>query len=360
MRGRAAWLSSLALLALVAPAVHAASGWNLSRTPSNVDQGEQGIFTLRATDTDGSGDIGCVIVVIPSAFSVENAVVTGTSTGGLWAATRSPVGSSTRVRVYSVGGAAKLKQDDWVEFKITATGVNPGSHTWTGNVTQGDDCTGQPFLPQITLSIGVNATPTPSPTPAPTAPPTPAPTVPPTPIPTPVGTPAPTPVRTSNPTATAQSTAVPTTTRAPGTNPPASPTSAPRPSISRTGEPSEAPSPAPFATALGPNVGSGGGPGNEPAGGVVSVGAVNASGLSASGLSAMDFLGDGYAWFVPAFVSGVPGVLLILLVLLQLVGGAVWAPSVRRLRGDRASRRSRDRRRAASGRPTHVDPGRKY
>jgi hypothetical protein len=63
--------------------------------------------------------------------------------------------------------------------------------------------------------------------------------------------------------------------------------------------------------------------------------------LEASGLSAMGFLGDGYAWFVPAFVSGVPGVLLILIVLLQLVGGAMWAPAVRRLRGEQRSRRPR-------------------
>jgi hypothetical protein len=77
--------------------------------------------------------------------------------------------------------------------------------------------------------------------------------------------------------------------------------------------------------------------------------AVQLAAFKTSGLGTMGLLGDSYAWFVPAFVSGVPGVLLIVIVLLQLVGGGVWAPAVRRLRGD-PSRRQPHRTRARQSR----------
>ena len=41
-------------------------------------------------------------------------------------------------------------------------------------------------------------------------------------------------------------------------------------------------------------------------------------------------LGVGIEWGVPAFVMGVPGLLLILVVLAQTLGGSAWLPLVRR------------------------------
>jgi hypothetical protein len=52
-----------------------------------------------------------------------------------------------------------------------------------------------------------------------------------------------------------------------------------------------------------------------------------------AGFGALTLLGDGYAWFVPTFVAGVPGVLIIVILAFQLFGGMIWTPSVRRLRG---------------------------
>ena len=54
-------------------------------------------------------------------------------------------------------------------------------------------------------------------------------------------------------------------------------------------------------------------------------------------------LGIGIEWGVPAFVMGVPGLLLILVVLAQTLGGSAWLPLVRRRIGAfgiRAPRRS--------------------
>ena len=62
--------------------------------------------------------------------------------------------------------------------------------------------------------------------------------------------------------------------------------------------------------------------------------AVGLSGqLEMSDFAALSLLGDGYAWLVPSFVAGVPGVLIVLIILLQMLGGIIWAPSIRRLRG---------------------------
>jgi hypothetical protein len=41
-------------------------------------------------------------------------------------------------------------------------------------------------------------------------------------------------------------------------------------------------------------------------------------------------LGVGVEWGVPALVMGVPGLLIILIVLAQSLGGAAWLPVVRR------------------------------
>ena len=56
-------------------------------------------------------------------------------------------------------------------------------------------------------------------------------------------------------------------------------------------------------------------------------------------------LGIGIEWGVPAFVMGVPGLLLILVVFAQTLGGSAWLPLVRRrigafgIRGPRRSDR---------------------
>jgi hypothetical protein len=58
------------------------------------------------------------------------------------------------------------------------------------------------------------------------------------------------------------------------------------------------------------------------------VGAVDVGGL---GLGGVDAIVD---WAVPSLVLGVPGILLVLAVGAQVLGGALWVPIVRRgLRG---------------------------
>jgi hypothetical protein len=51
------------------------------------------------------------------------------------------------------------------------------------------------------------------------------------------------------------------------------------------------------------------------------------------GFQSLGLLGDGYAWLVPGLVAGVPGLLLFLLVLGQVVLGVGWLPNAGRLLG---------------------------
>jgi hypothetical protein len=56
-------------------------------------------------------------------------------------------------------------------------------------------------------------------------------------------------------------------------------------------------------------------------------------------------LGLGIEWGVPAFIVGVPGLLIILVIVLQSLGGSAWLPLVRRKIGTFGIRDSGTRRR---------------
>ena len=51
-------------------------------------------------------------------------------------------------------------------------------------------------------------------------------------------------------------------------------------------------------------------------------------------LGSIGVLGAIDVWIVPGLLYGIPGVLIIAFVLLQLGGAAAWIPAIRRLRGD--------------------------
>jgi hypothetical protein len=321
------------------------------------------------------------------------ASVKGASSGHGWIVVRSgskvafmePDDSNVLVGLPQAGDSAV--------FRVTVTPTGSGSSSWTalaydkpgsGTTTK---C-GSGTFPTKSLSFSVGAAPTPRPTPAPTprptsAPtprptpaPTPAPTAPPTPAPT--RTPAPTPAPSAPPTApptpkaTAAPTATPrpTATAAPGptasasampgatasASAPAGPGAGAGPTASPSGEPipdATAPtassSPQPIATpeliagATGGGQGSGGsgqsGDGTAgPAGAAaLTVGrsrdgrdaAVPVAELQDAALAAFGAIGLG-AFTVPGLVVGVPGLLVVLAVVFQLVGGSAFVPIARR------------------------------
>jgi hypothetical protein len=319
----------LALVAGVAPAHAEAVLWTLLASPLTATTGTQTTFTLTATNEDvlepldSNREIGCVVVEVPANFSVAAATVSGSSTGGSWAAEL----SGDRVTVRAGSGGDRLELLDWVRFTVRATPLASGSPAWTSRAYRDQGCAGAGAalgVPPIVVVSGLPVTPSPLPTLAPT------PTLPPLPTLTPL----------------------PTLPQLPTRPPPARPTVTPVPSATATSRPSaDGPSDASDRTPSEPPAGTGAGsippsPGAEAAEDVLPPGS-GTSGIGNPGALAEPalridpglLLGPaGFAWVVPAAVVGVPGLLAIGWVAAQAVAALLWIPAVRRLRQERRGR----------------------
>lgn len=179
-------------------------------------------------------------------------------------------------------------------------------------------------------------------TPTPTLTPTPAPTPKPTPKPTPLPTPKPTPKATPVPGGTPKP---PTATPPPTPVPGSTATQVPSPEPSVEPSPSESPTPSPTPTTIptpgaGGNgtgnasgSGTGGGPGADPSA-ARDTWAVRSledggAGLAIDGVRLSGGLGA-YAWLVPGFILGLPGLLVLVIIGLQVAIGSVFVPLTRR------------------------------
>jgi hypothetical protein len=60
--------------------------------------------------------------------------------------------------------------------------------------------------------------------------------------------------------------------------------------------------------------------------------------VEASGFEAITFLEGDYAWLVPTFAGGVPGILIAVILAIQVGAGGVWLPSVRKMRREDLAR----------------------
>jgi hypothetical protein len=359
-------LIGLALvLSVLIPGIASAAvrNWSLTHSPSSVSGGPAAVHvTATNTGGDGGGDaIGCVTVLVPnSAFTVTGVVIDTVSDSDAWTATYFVGASDTVVTLYSnSGGQNRLHQAEWVAATVNFTGTgSDGTFTWTGNAFNKEDCTddfGMPRALSVTIG-GAAVTPTPSASAAPTptqAPSTstPAPTAAPTAVPTAAPTPAPSATRAESgapsPTPPASS-ATRAESAAPTPTPPAS---------SATRAESGAPAPTPPApsvirdesAAQMPNQPAQGSPSATPvpavaipAGGPLTVGqAATAEGIEVG----FETLGSllSFGWFIPGLAFGVPGLLFVLAVGVQVFGALAWLPAVRRGLGSFGFRRRRKR-----------------
>jgi hypothetical protein len=344
--------------------------WTLTASPLAVNTGVQTTFTLTATNEDplaallSSSEIGCVVLDVPSNFSVKGAVVTGSNSGGSWHVD-SVVGN--RVTVHADSGGDRLELLGWVRFTVTATALSTGSLTWNARAFRAQDCTGRGALlgvPPIVVVTGPTITPTPAPTPVPTLPPTPAPT--PTVAPTAAPTPTPTPVLPSLPLplpslplplpsidlqptpppipgATPLSTPRPTSTpavngqepsrsQAPGATPAATPLGAQGSPEDASTPPIPSPTDADGFPAAVPTIPGAGPVKGDPAEAPPRVGF--AADEVELGLGTLGLMEVAIVWIVPAATFVGPGLLLLIVVALQATGALAWVPAVRRLRGD--------------------------
>ena len=345
MRTRAmiAVLAAGVLVLAPASAARAESAlWTLTASPLTATTGVETSFALTGTNEDplaallSSAEIGCILLDVPTNFSVKGATVTGSSAGDSWHV--DPI-VGNRVKVHADSGGDRLALLDWVRFTVTATALSTGSLTWNASAYRQQDCSGTGALVGVSPVVVVTgATPTPTPTPTPVAAPSASPS--PTPTPTrllPLPTilpsleilPTPTPTTTSRSTPTPSSEdGQPAASSSPGATPPGPSVGSEPPGPSSTGAalPSDGGAATPASTTIG-----GGATAGQEAIGPPRV-RFDTERLDV-GFGTIGLLQGLDVWVVPAATIAGPGLLLLLLVALQAAGALAWIPAVRRLRG---------------------------
>jgi hypothetical protein len=344
------------------PAVALLDVWTISASPTTVQAGEPTTVKFTVTNKGAilDNDIGCLEVSIPGSFEVLNTGVVDTPSGKSWDAGDSGGSGSGRVarfRAESDSDALEgglLAGDESAVLSVRVDAGSAGSSTWAAHAWSDRDCDGGLFAAK-SISITVSPVPTPNPSPTPNPTPTPKPTPAPTPTPRPTPSPLlptlpplPSLLPTRPPTATPRPDASPTPIPRPTSTPDASDQPAPSdrpstPSASPTaaatpppgsGSATPAPSDDPDSDALPPVTAGGSGPGDAGPGSRLRIGRDPDGGVGTGpeidvSFAAMEGLGN-FSWAVPSLVLAVPGLLLVLAVLAQAVGGVLWLPVIRR------------------------------
>jgi hypothetical protein len=361
-------LAVAALGHAAAPASALVDLWTITASPAVIEQGKDAnvLFTVTnlgiLTDT-----IGCVEVSIPGSFELKEVKLVQLPSGKHWKTGSSGGSGSTRTAEYRaeqdsdalVGGQTAV-------FKVKVKAATAGAFTWTARAWSSRSCDSGEFL-AVPLAIVVGPDLTPTPTPAPTPTPTPTPSPSPTPHPTPIASPTPTPRPTPTPIvlplpslgtdpkptptprptpepspgATPSPTPMPTASEEPAESPSPTPSSSEAPAPSGRGERPEA---TPMAAPADPGSGSfgDGGSAGRLRMGRETDGSVTGGPEIDVSMAALEGLGS-LTWAVPSLVLAVPGLLLVLAVMAQAVGGVLWLPVIRRRIGGfglRARRRS--------------------
>ena len=331
-------------------------GWSLTAKPLAVPAGKETDVQLRLSDTAAEFDIACLLLAIPEPMDVRDVDLVATSVSGEWDINASG-GDPARVEVFDKDGDGALHSGDWVDFvvRVRPEGLIPS--IWTGNVFADADCEGPKVLPSVVIEIVVlpiatprpTATPSAVPTPrltmpvpsslpsvTPTLPPTALPTLPPTVIPTrpPTATPTLPPIRTPSPSPTPTQTAAltpsPSATTAAGPTPSPQPVAAPT-DTPDTGAPDSSPGRSTEAPGVVPPVGPAAPPDpEEPA---PSPGYELPDSLYDLGDTSVSVQEPSSTWIIPALVTGVPGLLVLVLVIGHIFLGLSWLPGVGRLLG---------------------------
>jgi hypothetical protein len=370
-RGRSLSLAPalvLALLTLVgsgsAPTSAATlSPFTVSATPLTLTEGQATDvqLTVSAATGPGAAPIGCIVVTIPSGFSVLAASVVSVPVPGTWSATISGSGSSTLVTFATTNDPDRLQtkagQNTGV-FDIRVVATSSPLAAWTvaayQKFTSSSPSSGLPLLPLQPFVIVPAATPSPSPTPVPTAtprptpPPSPTPPVSPTPAPTPSPSSGLTPPPASGPPPSGAATAQPSTSAggaatspAPGASP--SPSDSAGPGTVQAAGPAPSSGPGQAITFLGQGAGTG--PAAAPprrfaVPDLASGQAVPFDGLGLAGTLSL------FLWLVPGLSLSLPGLLILVVIAAQALGAGSFVPLTWRVLGGfgwRRRGRGRDR-----------------
>ena len=409
-RAKAVWSVVLAAtlaggwMALAPGGVGAASNqWSVTATPPTLAEGQSTTVSLAVTAITGA-QIGCVIVTIPTGFTVL-----ASSAPSPWVVQPMGMGPPTRAQFNVTSDPQLLTPGDSVTFGVTVIATASPVGAWTVASYQKFDSTspsnGVPVTPLLPFTIIPTPTPRPTPTPTPRQTPTP------TPRPTPLTSPTPPfpsfPLASSGPSTPPPG---PTSNAAPPSGSMPAPLPVPAPPVFTTwagmpldvsgaqllggtalegavvvvtqptthGQLSVSPDgsftyvPAagflgtdsfwvatsrasrrsdavqvvirvlPVAASPSPATPSAA-PRPSPSGDAFVVGSTSRGGSSGSGVSfgTLGPLDFAFEWLIPGFVVALPGLLVVLVVLAQALVGSAWLPLVRRDLGDFGLRRRR-------------------
>jgi hypothetical protein len=284
----------------------------------------------------GTNLINCVIVQIPSGTYQLGATSYSDSRGSSFHWTVTPATGTLTVKdANNNDGLGGLLSASSLVVTVTVTGLVAGTANWSATAYDHNDCKHNPSpKPPAATAIPMRVTgslPTPTPTPAPTPTPTPKPTATPTPTAVPSPTRSPSPAPTPTPTSGGPT---PTPLASGG----ATPSGSPLPSAG----PSAVPSPSggtqpPGGSGSGSTGAGSGGPGSgSTTGGPSGLTVASTGGGSAINVSLGEFSSGlgAFAWTVPGVLLGLPGLLVLLILGLQMTGAALFVPFTRRILGN--------------------------
>lgn len=333
-RAAAAGVFGLMLIGALPGLVDAdAVTWSITADRTSVPIGVPTVvsLTIKGPTIDLSNLVNCVVVRIPSVYAVGSVTYADSrGSGYTWIVSKSTGTVTVHDTNDSRGVGGPMSPSLFLH--ITVTGQNVSNAKWSATAYDRFDCRHNPSsAPAIPMKI-TGSTPTPTPTATPTPTPTPTQTPRPTSTPTRPPTPAPTPAGTPRPTAPLSSAAGPT------------------PSPSDSGLPSPSPSAAPSGDggalppiglpSAAPGLGAGGtgsGPGGSTGLSVPQAGSGTTLNVSVAGFGSG--LGA-FAWTVPGVLLGVPGVIVLLMILGgQMAGATLFVPLSRRIFGNSRSKR---------------------
>jgi hypothetical protein len=291
--------------------------WTVTADRSTVLAGVPTAVTLTVSGPplDQSGElINCIVIRIPAVYGVGTTSYAD-SRGFSWTVNYS-IGSLTAKDAGNLLGLATPL--DRLTLRVTVTGTKAGPADWIATAYDRNDCKHNPSpAPPIPMAI-VGSTPTPTPTARP------RPTARPTPTPTPIARPTPTP------------------TLPAFSSPSVPPTSAASSSPPTPFPPQGTPSGQPPLSLTGGGAGSG-----PPAGGTLPGPLASPELRVAPLVDAADLtFGDAafstgfgaFAWTVPGFLLGLPGLLLLLIFAAQTTSVAFFVPITRRVLGTKRGR----------------------
>jgi hypothetical protein len=313
--------------------VVANTGFTATADRSGVLQGAPTIVrvTIRP-DVQADVDNLCYLFGIPSAFTILSATIAVRPPGSNWAAVLHA--GSLQLRS---NGDSVIESTEQLTAAISVRGNTAGSYIWTIGGYDKNVCQTGTLKEQRSLGMAITAasTPTPSPSPQPT----------PTPRPTQAASSQPQPPASQGPAPSSPSGQAPNATPppAPGVSPGFSPSSPPQPPAPDGDRPTAA-GPDPLD---GDSQGGATQPGRMGSAQLVTIpfgdGRDDAASmdaqLSSAVLSAMAMLDNPFEWFVPGATLGVPAILILVVLGLQLVAGVIWAPALRRMTDDDRPRR---------------------